>query len=55
MLTTGTAREGGAVDQDYKQGGRARGTSAQDGRGDSPAAIDSPEDIYRDGDLVREF
>lgn len=29
------------MDQDYKQGGRARGTSAQDGRGDSPAAIDS--------------
>lgn len=29
------------MDQDYKQGERARGTSAQDGRGDSPAAIDS--------------
>lgn len=29
------------MDQDYKQRGRARGTSAQDGRDDSPAAIDS--------------
>ena len=29
------------MDQDHKQGGRTRGTSAQDGRGDSPAAIDS--------------